>query len=56
MTHPPEDWHAIVARYARPVRWKSLWQLARSLAAEAPPTRGPLLPAGGAEARLKLIV
>ena len=27
-----EDWHAIVARYARPVRWRSLWQLASSLA------------------------
>jgi len=36
-TRPPaaaavtEDWHAVVARYARPVPWRSLWQLASSL-------------------------
>jgi omega-6 fatty acid desaturase (delta-12 desaturase) len=26
------DWHAVVARYARPVLWRSLWQLASCLA------------------------
>jgi len=29
---PTEDWHTVVARYARPVLWRSLWQLASSLA------------------------